>query len=77
MVHIVTPGTKSSSRYAEDNFKVLLSFVNPVGKLPACGGEDLLGADVDEEQNGDAEDRVRGRAAAVARNGMNSAPREA
>jgi hypothetical protein len=78
MVHIVTRERAGSSAYPEDTFKVLLSFVNLVAVqsrgwvgtwlrgwgLPSYGTDYLLGAHVEEDQDGDAEDQVREQAAA-------------
>ena len=50
MVHIVTRKGASSRAYAEDIFKVLLSFMNLLWALPSQGADYLLGANVEEDQ---------------------------
>jgi len=49
-VHIVTRWRPGSSGYAEDTFKVLLSFVKSAGALPSQGADYLLGSHVEEDQ---------------------------
>ncbi len=59
MLHIVTRKRAGSSAYAEDTFKVVLSFVNLLWARPSQGADDLLGTHVEEDQQVDAEDQVR------------------